>query len=60
MVLDILHVFLLQFVLTKYFLDHVESTYISCITESAREERAKLISLLSFDIKVLFKEKVEK
>ena len=32
---------LMHHVLTKIFLDHVESTYISCITESDREERAK-------------------
>ena len=51
MVLDILHVFLLQFVLTKFFLDHVKSAYIFCITESDREERAKLITLLSFEVK---------
>ena len=42
---------LMHHVLTKIFLDHVESTYISCITESDREERAKLITLLSFEVR---------
>ena len=42
---------LMHHVWTEIFLDHVESTYINCITESDREERAKLITLLSFEVR---------
>ena len=42
---------LMHHVLTKIFLDQVRSTYVSCITDSDREERAKLITLLSFEVR---------